>query len=280
MKLRVSHRTRYRYSEPVHLDPHTLRLMPRGAGTQRVSNHRLEISPRPSVFGETLDAHGNAVHGAWFEGVTEYLEIDNSFEVETLRSNPFDFVLSDLSLATLPIVYPAAEQPVLAPYCRGAREGLVYSFARAAAQETEWQTIPFLSALNRRLYQNIEHVTREEGDAQPAEVTLSQRRGACRDTAVAFVACCRAMGLAARFVSGYELEAARGDQAYMHAWGEVYLPGGGWRGYDPSRGLAVAEHHVAVAAADTPAMATPVSGSFRSSTATAEMSFVIRIEEI
>jgi transglutaminase-like putative cysteine protease len=94
-------------------------------------------------------------------------------------------------------------------------------------------------------------------------VTLREHDGTCRDLTVLFCAACRSAGIAARFVSGYECEAATQDSADMHAWAEVYLPGGGWRGYDPSQGLAVSTSHVAVAAAANPAMAASVSGIYR-----------------
>ena len=104
---------------------------------------------------------------------------------------------------------------------------------------------------------------RSDGPPRPAAETLAAGEGSCRDLAVVFSEACRAAGVPARFVSGYETAAASGEHAYMHAWAEAYVPGGGWRGYDPSRGLAVSTSHVAVAAAADPALASPVAGSYR-----------------
>jgi transglutaminase-like putative cysteine protease len=106
---------------------------------------------------------------------------------------------------------------------------------------------------------------------------MQARAGSCRDLAVVFCAMCRSMGLAARFVSGYQSEAVVQPRAHMHAWAEVYLPGGGWRGYDPSQGLAVSTSHVAVAAAADPRMAAPVSGSYRGAARSA-MQFQIQMQ--
>ena len=88
----------------------------------------------------------------------------------------------------------------------------------------------FLSGLNRGLFETFRHVVRDEGPPNSAEVTLQARSGSCRDLAVLFCAICRTRGIAARFVSGYE-RAAAFEEGHMHAWAEVYLPGGGWRGY-------------------------------------------------
>jgi transglutaminase-like putative cysteine protease len=93
-------------------------------------------------------------------------------------------------------------------------------------------------------------------------VTLSTFQGSCRDLAVLFCDLCRVVGIASRFVSGYECASAGQPDAYMHAWAEVYLPGAGWRGYDPSRGLVVANTHVAVAASFHHDLASPVAGAY------------------
>ncbi len=225
MKFHVAHRTRYRYSNPVFLEPHTFRLMPRGGGSQRVTSYDIQLNPIPAGITETLDAENNAVHFAWWEDLVPELIIDSSFEVETLRRNPFDFILTDLSLATLPIVYPDSLLQALSPYCHARNaDRSIYSYARAAAQEVEWQTLPFLTTLNRKLYNHIDHGVREDGPAQKAEVTLASRRGACRDVAVLFVEACRSVGLAARFVSNPEppeLESAKDfaiDSVIGYAW--------------------------------------------------------------
>ena len=277
MRFSVRHVTRYLYSAPVFLEPHTFRLCPRGSGAQRILSFSLTVDPAPEGVSESLDAGNNAVHQVWFHNVTSHLSVTSAFEVETLRTNPYDFLLPDLEMATLPVVYPEHDQATLAPFCTPrSKDRAVYAFARAAAQEVEWQTIPFLTALNRKLYTYCEPTVREEGDAQLPEVTLATRSGACRDVAVVFIEACRCLGLAARFVSGYDL-AEGAEKTYMHAWAEVYLPGAGWRGYDAARGLAAAEQHVAVASGVDPYMAAPVAGSFRGTGATSRMEFEIQV---
>ena len=147
----------------------------------------------------------------------------------------------------------------------------------AFARSIEGEGMPFLTALTRRLHEEFAHTIREEGPAEPAESTLAARSGSCRDLSVLFCEACRSRGIPARFVSGYEREAAVQEPAHMHAWAEVYLPGGGWRGYDPSQGLAVSTAHVALAAAADPLLAAPVSGTYRGK-AQARMSYIIAMQ--
>ena len=279
MRFRVSHRSRYSYGEAVFLEPHTLRLTPRGGGGQRLVSFSLRVDPRPTGLSEFLDAEGNTAHQAWWLDKTRELVVDASFEVETLRIDPFDFLLDDPSLATLPMSYPQDVQPLLAPY-RKCREpnGAAGAFANAVALKADWQTVPFLSGLNSEIYAHLDHEAREVGDPLTAEMTLAGRRGACRDSAIVFIEGCRAMGLAARFVSGYELISTREERTDMHAWAEVYLPGGGWRGFDPSRGLAAGETHIAVAVGLTPRQAAPILGAFRGPAIESSLEFDIAVE--
>ncbi|SRR5579871_3347172 len=249
MTIAVQHSTTYRYSEPVSLDPHVFRLRPRADGAQRLIEYALEISPAPAGRAECLDAEGNAVVQAWFNAPVSHLSVSSQFSVETLRENPFDFLL------------PPPSQLQLTPDPAAPAE--VGEFARQTSRHAGDQTMTFLELLARRLFLDYRHVAREEGAPLAPEVVLTISEASCRDLAVLFCAACRAMNLTARFVSGYEIESARVDHPYMHAWAEVFVPGGGWRGYDPSRGVAVGADHVAVAAASDPAMASPVSGAYR-----------------
>lgn len=282
MKIGVDHTTVYGYESPVFLEPHTFRMRPRADGSQRLVSSCLTIEPVPAGLTECLDQDGNSVVTAWFSGTTARLAVRNRFEVETLRENPFDFILAGKEAEALPAPYAEHLRPWLAPYLEAGGEvpEPVAELARSLARNAGWRTLPFLAALNSRVYSECRHVARMEGPPLEAGQTLAAREGSCRDLAVLFREACRSVGLAARFVSGYEIGAANEEPAYMHAWTEVYLPGGGWRGYDPSRGLAVSTQHVACAAAFDPALAAPVTGNFRGSVRTAmEVSLTLRYEE-
>ncbi len=267
MRISVVHSTLYRYGTPVLLEPQTFRLRPRSDATQRLVHYAIDIDPTPAGQSWCLDQDGNVVLNAWFHAPADRLSVTSSFEVETLRENPFDFVLGSSShdITTLtPYQTPWQASAAVADYSR-------------AKGDAASDVLAFLWCLNRALFEDFAHTVREEGPPELVDATLSSRAGTCRDLAVLFCEACRVQGLAARFVSGYEQEASLQERAHMHAWAEVYLPGGGWRGYDPSQGLAVATSHVAVAAAADPLLAAPVSGSYRGG-AQAELSYSIAMQ--
>jgi transglutaminase-like putative cysteine protease len=263
MKITVTHSTVYRYDFPVYLEPHIFRLRPRTNSAQRLLAFDLQITPTPAGTTECLDQDGTLALNAWFNVPTRELSALSRFTVEMLRQNPFDYVLAGESLH-LPLWYSEPLCAALAPYRNDAQVAeSVKQYAKWTAAGVQWNTLSFLSSLSRQIFQTCRQVVRPEGPPWPSDQTLSLEEGSCRDLAVLFCDVCRVMGLAARFVSGYECAAASsfGNQdSYMHAWAEVYLPGIGWRGYDPARGLAVSNGHVAVAAGFDHDLASPVAG--------------------
>ena len=279
MKFQVTHVTTYRYDRPVFLQLHTIRLRPRPDPYQRVLDFGIKVEPEPSRLAAALDPQGNSIHHAWFSGLTESLTVSVRFDVETLLTNPFDYILADERIQKLPVEYSPEIDAVVLPYRQGGQGAgeSIDTFTESIAEDSEQQTIPFLTRLNERIYEISDVEIREEGEAQPPEQTLMERKGACRDLAVLFMECCRSAGLAARFVSGYHEGDKDSDRHHMHAWAEVYLPGGGWRGFDPTHGLAVADRHVAVASGPTPETAAPVSGSFRGTGASAGMTANVQV---
>lgn len=280
MRFLVTHSTLYRYEAPVRLGPHMLRLQPRSDGSQKLWRFELDIVPRPAGRSACLDQDGNAVTQVWFDGLTDRLLVESRFEAEPLRENPFDFLLPPPETLALPLRYSEPWKTLLHPYAdsRGAPAS-VNAFAQEVQRAGGPSAMPFLAELTRCLFEEWKFTERLEGDAYPAETTLAAREGSCRDLAALFCQTCRAAGLAARFVSGYERASAGHERPTMHAWAEVYVPGAGWRGFDPTRGLAVSTGHIAVAAAAEPALAAPFSGTYqgpaRSST---EVSLQISVE--
>jgi transglutaminase-like putative cysteine protease len=267
MKISVSHSTLYRYDFPVYLEPHIFRLRPRENSAQRLLAFDLRITPTPAGTTECLDQDGTLALNAWFNAPTTELSVVSRFTVEMLRENPFDYVLTNQSL-NLPLWYVAPLCTALSPYRNDAPVAeTVKQYAQGIAANAQWNTLSFLTALTSQIFQTCRQVTRPYGPPWPSNQTLSSQEGSCRDLAVLFCDACRVMGIAARFVSGYECASASnslnslGSQdSYMHAWAEVYLPGIGWRGYDPSRGLAVSNRHIAVAAGFDHDLASPVAG--------------------
>ncbi len=264
MLYQISHSTTYTYTQPVVLKPHTLRLRPRCDSWQKLHFFALVVEPEPVQVSQFTDLDGNAIAQIWFQGVTENLKLQVTTEVETYRTNPFDYLLEPWA-TKLPIDYPSSLLSQLEPYQQSyemGADGAIAQLAQELYQEVHGETIPFLNALTERLYETCKQIIREIGKPWPAGVTLRQKRGSCRDVAVLFMEVCRAVGLAARFVSGYQEGDPDSEQLDLHAWAEVYLPGGGWRGYDPIQGLAVADRHVALVASPLPQYTTPVVGNF------------------
>jgi transglutaminase-like putative cysteine protease len=265
MQISVVHTTEYRYSAPVYLEPHVIRLRPREDGSQRTLAVSLVIEPAPASRSQCLDQDGNVVTHVWFAQPTERLLVRNTVEVQTLRENPFDFLVHGGD-HNLPVRYPEPARRTLEPYLGAEADASVREFSESLAHQAGGRTMDFLGLLNRTLLDRVRQVVRPEGMPRSPEETLASGEGSCRDLALLFCAACRTMGVAARFVSGYEYQSVPSERgSELHAWAEVYLNGGGWRGYDPSRGLAVSTSHIPLAASANPEMAAPVSGTFRGS---------------
>jgi transglutaminase-like putative cysteine protease len=277
MVYEITHRSEVEYSGPVFLEPYLLRLRPRSDGSQRLHEFELRVEPEPAGRTEIADLDGNTVTRLWFNGTTDRFHVTTRSRVETLRENPWDYLVrSDLN--ALPLRYPEPQAHYLLPYRipTGTSEP-VARLAELTAKEADGQLVPFLSNLCDAVYQKIKVSIRDEGWPQPPEETLASGEGSCRDLALLYMDAARWMGFAARFVSGYQEGDPEQEHRYMHAWTEVYIPGAGWRGYDPTHGLAVADRHVAVAAAARPEEAAPTEGTYRGTGVTSRLSATIEI---
>lgn len=277
MRFRVQHETRYRYDAPVKLGPHVLRLRPREDAAQRLIHYALAIDPRPARTTGASDAEGNVVAHAWFGGTTDALTVTSTFEVETLRADPFDY-LSDESFATVPVRYPVDLARVLQPCLEAEHSASVRAFAEQVRAEAGDAPVAFLDALNRTIHTRTRLAMRDDGrPAQSGAETLALGRGACRDVTVLFMEGARTMGFAARFVSGYRRGDVTRPDRHLHAWAEVFVPGGGWRGWDPVEGSAVADRHVALAASAEQMHTMPVTGAYFGGVGST-LDYTIRIE--
>ena len=284
MIAKIKHLLSYKYSAAVNLEPHVLYLHPRKSSLLTINSFTLDVNPKPIQISKNLDPEGNIQNILFFKEPTDFLKIEMNTIVETTEFNPFDFVYFPFESKTLPLNYTHSYQKTLSPYL--GQEGvsaLVEQTARQIASQVKWNTSSFLSELNEFIFKQFAYEIREEGAPNSAEYTLVNRRGSCRDYAVLFSAICRALGLATRFVSGYYVGVTPVDVPnqthHLHAWVEVYLPGGGWRGYDPTQHEVVAGNHIPLAASCLPEEITPVFGSYRGS-AKSELSTEVIIERI
>ncbi|MBW8780383.1 MAG: transglutaminase family protein [Verrucomicrobia bacterium] len=265
MKIHVSHLSRYEYDREVSFSPHLLYMRPRENPLLRVNSFGFNISPEAKVIW-TRDSHDNLLAWAHFWERSHTLSIRSEFVVETLDVNPFDFILKPYAL-TFPFEYEALYAFNLTPY-------LAPPFPETRAALLNWldehfvdrpkETVPFLVALNNLVHQTLIYKRRDERGIQPSLTTLQLGTGSCRDYAVLFIELCRTLGIAARFVSGYLFDPATDSPSTgaMHAWTEVYLPGGGWKGVDPTHGIWCDDAFVPVAHAAVADSVNPIQGSY------------------
>ena len=290
MRITVRHDITYAYDKPVFVGPHLLRLRPLSNATQTLTNFQYRVDPQPQLTANIRDTNDNDAISAWFTGTTDTLSISIKAEVETLVENPFEYIL-DLNANSFDTLYDDDLKRILSPYLEPvplwadrygelsvASESDLEQLERELRDDSAGVPIELVSLLNVRLKQRFKLVVRPDGDPYPPMVTLGKSEAACRDIVVLAMALCRRAGIATRFVSGYSVPDRDASEHHMHAWMEVYLPGAGWRGYDPTSGLAVADRHIAVAKAADPADAAPVTGTVRGDDVIAKMSATVRVE--
>lgn len=267
-RYKISHQTRYDFSGAVQLLPHTLRLRPREGHELRMESSTLELSPAATLRWQR-DVEGNSVATATFNTRATRLQITSEVIIQQYDQAPYDFLVADYAV-DYPFAYAQEESVLLAPYRFHPRTQ--EPAALETWVDTVWrrgeklQTFALLLRLNQRIYQQITYRRREEEGVQTAEQTLACGTGSCRDGAALFLAAARQLGFAARFVSGYlyshpsSSPADRGGST--HAWAEVFIPGAGWKGFDPTIGSIVGAEHIAVAVARLPESVPPVAGAF------------------
>ena len=210
-----------------------------------------------------MDLFGNAVHLLWFASqFHRELSLRVVSRVEAPPFNPFDYLITDPAVLHLPATYGPKADPLAIYLARIQSHPAVDGVAAWHREKSSNQTLRFLQDLTAHLAENFQYVVRPEGPPKPPADTLAEGAGSCRDLAVLMMDLCRAVGLASRFVSGYCFQGPEIFHHHLHAWVEVYLPGAGWRGYDPTAGLATAETYVPIAAGPTPVDAAPVEGRF------------------
>jgi transglutaminase-like putative cysteine protease len=265
MHAHVIHTLRYRYSAPVNLGRHRLCLQPRGHGFQRLLSFDLRISPEPSQSHTLVAASGDEILRARFFGSTDLLEVRATSQVITQAPPPLEQCLMD-NEPQLP--YPVGH---LNGDLMGALEGWLpngqhepslVELAQEALMGSNNSSLTFLRQLVELIQDRVKYTERHLGPAWPAGRTLRERVGSCRDLAMVMIAACRCVGLPARFVSGYHLLEPKPERYDLHAWAEVYLPGAGWRGFDPSGSGAVDDRYIPLATSSKAPLTAAVSGTF------------------
>src|SRR5437868_4852955 len=268
----LHHVTRYAYDRPVALAPQIIRLRPAPHCRTRIESYSLKVTPAQHFVNWQQDPNGNWLARFVFPEKTREFTVTVDLVADMAVINPFDFLVEPFA-ETFPFAYPAEFAEELAPYLDAEPPGARLSTFLASIPRERKRTVDFLVGLNQRLQHEIGYLVRTETGVQTPEQTLVERAGSCRDSAWLQVQILRHLGLAARFVSGYLIQlrpdarpldgpagAAR-DDADLHAWAEVYLPGAGWIGLDATSGLLCAEGHLPLAATPHFRAAAPISGS-------------------
>lgn len=263
MKLRIHHETRYTYTRRVRFGPHRLVLRPREGHDLRVESMEVQVSPTAHLSW-SRDVFGNSIGTLHFGEAAKELHIVS--DVLVTRTPPYMHRTHDTEPTPWPPVYDPLEIAVVAAYQQlsypsdGATVGR-WLHKHGAKQFDDVESVA--RHLNRAVREEIRYVRREEkGVLTPAQ-TISRGVGSCRDFATLLLDAARSLGIAARFASGYlECSAAEAGYASTHAWVEIYLPGHGWRGYDPTLGTATTSAHVATGLSNHPRGVMPVTGSY------------------
>ncbi len=269
MKIKYIHNLEYSYEESVQLGEHRLCIKPRSHGFQRLINFNLNISPNPKILYPLLAASGEEINRITFDGFTDSLSIKSISEVETLKH---PCILDGIK-----------ERDLTLPFCRsiinrdlqGALEGWMpngqhdpsaVELAQESLAGSSNNALSFIFQLIEIIQDRVKYTKRHTGPAWPASRTLRERVGSCRDLAMLMVESCRSVGIPSRFVSGYHFEDPLPKEFELHAWAELYIPGAGWRGFDPSGKGLIDERYLTLVSSSKSNLTAVITGNFRGKT--------------
>lgn len=272
LKIALNHQLKYSYDRPIILGPHKLGLKPSPHSKSDIFNYSLNIAPKYHNIYWYQDIYGNFIGKLNMFEKTDYLSLEINFLAEIKSINPFNFLV-DSHIEKYPFYYTKQEKKELSSFLEiDESSNLLINWVNKNVYNNIYIT-DFLVSLNQQLASEIKYITRLEEGIQTCEETLRTKKGSCRDTTVLLIQILRHYGLAARFVSGYLIQFKTDDQsddnssiikednAELHAWCEVYLPGAGWIGLDPTSGFLVAEDHIPLISNPNAMEANPVRGT-------------------
>ncbi|WP_035384681.1 transglutaminase family protein [Ferriphaselus sp. R-1] len=276
IRVALSHQTRYRFDHPVKLWPHEIRLRPAAHSRTPILSYSLHVTPAEHFLNWQQDPFGNWVARLVFPERASELSVTVDLVADMTVINPFDFFIEEFA-ESFPFAYPEGLSRELGPYLEVEPATPLLAdwlaLTRRELLSKPLRTIDMLVGINQRVQATVGYIVRLEAGVQTPEQTLELERGSCRDSAWLLVQALRHLGLAARFASGYliqlkaDVKALDGpsgtehDFTDLHAWTEVFIPGAGWIGLDPTSGLLAGEGHIPLACTAMPSSAAPVIGA-------------------
>jgi transglutaminase-like putative cysteine protease len=262
-RIRIIHNTEYHYHTPVAFGPHRALLRPREGHDVHIDRAVLEVEPKADIRW-LRDIYGNSIAVFNFTERSRKLRVFSEINVDHYEDNPLNFDIEP-GASRYPFQYPSTEQVELIlyrlpsyPYDGPALQSWLSELYRPGQLIG---TFELLNKLNTRIFDSFRYARREESGVQLPCQTLALQSGSCRDYAVLMMEAARHLGFGARFVTGY-IQMGEGQHGATHAWAEIYLPGSGWRGFDPTNNKLVGFEHVSVAVAAEHIKASPLSGTW------------------
>ena len=289
LNVALTHRTTYRYDRLVTMRPHVIRLRPAPHCRTPILSYSLSLEPKLHFLNWQQDPFGNFLARVVLPEKTKEFAVTVDLVASMAVINPFDFFVEE-GANQWPFTYEAGLAKELLPYLEPDPAGPRLAEYLAGLDRKPRSTIDFLCDINRQLQHDIKYLIRMEPGVQSPEETLGNASGSCRDSGWLLVQIARHLGLAARFVSGYLIQlvpdvksldgpvGADADFTDLHAWAEIYIPGAGWIGLDPTSGLLAGEGHIPLAATPAPSSAAPIAGSHDK--AEVEFSFDMTVKRI
>ncbi|WJG11109.1 transglutaminase family protein [Aliiglaciecola sp. LCG003] len=279
MNFKIIHETKYIFSDDVFLEPHYLRFRPKQTPCIDVSSFSISIKAEPQGHSVIEDEEHNVIDFCWFEKLTNSLTILVESSLQTKEYNPFNFIIHPDSFNTIPFTYSEHQYQILyASLQKTLLPEELVSYAQAVLSQSNFNTVAFVTNLTTKIHQDFVTEYREEGPPLSPEETFAIKKGSCRDLSWMQINLLRNFGIAASFVSGYFYFEMEKPIYELHAWLEVFVPGKGWLGFDPSHGILTGNTHFPLASSAIPENTMPVSGGIRGS-ATSQLFTTLTIEK-